>query len=246
MPSLSEIVATIDELVRKIKSHGVDVLWDAFMLKEFPGPPHLCFEPAPERKVLRACRSLTQELEFYGKHLLSVTHLERIILCSGLRNTAGTPCDGCTYSAMPDAILIDISGPCSKLESFQATFHHEYFHLLDYHANYYHPTEWCDIFEASDEYAATSDYEPHDFVSIYAMTSPGEDKAELYSHLITNCRQVQRMAQSSRILAEKVFRLKGLLRQFSSDFDEQFWKRVALRKTGEASSIDTIVTPEDG
>ena len=227
MSPISETIAKVKELVRQISSYGVEVVWDAFMLKEFPGPPHLCFQPAPVSKLLRACQLLAQELKFYGKHILSVAHVERIILCSNLRDTAGTPCDGCTYSAIPDAILIDISGAGSKLKGFQQTFHHELFHLLDYHANYYHPTEWCDLFEASNEYAATSNYKPHDFVSVYAMTSPLEDKAELYAHLVTNYQRVQEMTQSSKILAEKVSRLKGLLRQFSSDFDEQFWRQVS-------------------
>jgi len=229
MSSTSDTVAAIDELVSKINSYAVDVVWDAFMLKEFPGPPHLCFEAAPNGKVLRACQLLTEELRFYGKHLLSVTHVERVVLCSRLRDTAGTPCEGCTYSAIPDTILIDISGPQSRLDSFRSTFHHEFFHLLDYHANYYHPTEWYDLFDASTEYAATSDYEPRDFVSVYAMTSPNEDKAELYSHLITNYRQIQEMTQSSKVLAEKVSRLMELLRHFSSGFDERFWNRVRQR-----------------
>jgi len=61
------------------------------------------------------------------------------------------------------------------------------------------------------------------------MTSPAEDKAELYSYLITHYQQVLTMTQSSTILADKVLQLKGLLRQLSSDFDEQFWMRVGQR-----------------
>jgi hypothetical protein len=65
------------------------------------------------------------------------------------------------------------------------------------------------------------------FLNRYSMSSPDEDQAEIFSHLLTEPARLEQQLQTDDILRAKVERLKWSLGKFCPAVNAEFWQRVA-------------------
>jgi hypothetical protein len=140
---------------------------------------------------------------------------------------------------------------------------HELFHTLDpYMITGNREWEACNLQPFAYGQRPSQTYFPRPgFVSDYALTFPSEDRAELFSFLVSNPVRAQlvlaRMAVGDRHLSCKYQWLQKFMADVSPAFNERWWRYLALGLRGpvlheaivdplQVQSLDLSVDPEAG
>ena len=134
---------------------------------------------------------ISKNLNRYSKDFLKKINLKYIVMCEDLSisgiNTAGIP------DHQMKTLIIDLK---FNSKYFERVIHHELFHIInDGFKELFNENEWKKLNDQKFKYADCSTcskklgldtYKNTDgFFSEYSMTTPSEDMAEVYSHLIT-------------------------------------------------------------
>lgn len=189
---------------------------------------------------------LRNELAVYPPALVNKLQLDRIILCEHLKKLK-RPVSGCASMSLlfadnlalrmlsfkKNTIYLDVAygGTADGL----VTVHHELFHATEAHGLGWPPyldEDWPKLNPSTflykhevSEYAANRyPLDVDGFLTDYSMESAREDKAELFSHMIVNMARVEHFSEKDKYLKAKVASMKKIMRSFSSEFNEQFWK----------------------
>lgn len=183
---------------------------------------------------------LTRELQLYHPQTFQKMRLDTIILCSSLTQN-GTASGGmsCMGTKLGNAVLINIGSIARCLDNWPAlTVHHELFHAIDYGDDLWsyddpswgilNPKEFAYI-GYKPELAGKGKCDDPGFVSHYSKAAVCEDKAELYTYLVNDYEWVVDRLVDDPIIEAKVKRLKQILRKFSPQFDDAFWKSIQKR-----------------
>jgi hypothetical protein len=185
---------------------------------------------------------LRSELALYPISVVKASKLERIILCSHLRRD-DVGLNG-RFSCQSGSIYFSVDRIAET--HLRRSFHHEFFHCIDYNDDHwrYHDPVWIRLNEPRFAYAGRPVEQQQSqfvrrigFLTNYAMKEVWEDKAELYSHMIMHYDWVESRTMHDPILKKKFERMKELLRTFSATYDEDFWAQrqqhsVALKDDG--------------
>ena len=133
---------------------------------------------------------ISKNLNRYSKEFLRKINLKYIVMCENLSisgiNTAGVP------DHVMKALIIDLK---FNEKYFERVIHHELFHVInDGFKDLFDEEEWKKFNEPSFKYADCSTcstklsldtyINTNGFFSEYSMTTPSEDMAEVFSHLI--------------------------------------------------------------
>jgi hypothetical protein len=182
---------------------------------------------------------LRRELAKYPLDLLRRTKTRRIILARNLT------VDEQPRSAVPDYVTMDLFLDVEKGQHFpfyQArVIHHEFFHLIDYalHGPVLDDRDWANLNAVGFTYgpggkfmqdrsrnahAAARDIPG--FLSLYGTSAVEEDKAELFSFLVTDGVFVKQRASDDAVVRAKLTTLKAVLRDFCPDLDRRHWERL--------------------
>jgi hypothetical protein len=134
---------------------------------------------------------ISKNLNRYSKDFLKKINLKYIVMCENLSisgiNTAGIP------DHQMKTLIIDLK---FNSKYFERVIHHELFHIInDGFKELFNENEWKKLNEPKFKYADCSTCSKklgldtykntNGFFSEYSMTTPSEDMAEVYSHLIT-------------------------------------------------------------
>jgi hypothetical protein len=137
---------------------------------------------------------ISQNLDRYSRNFLKKINLKYIVLCEDLSisgiNTAGIP------DHIMKTLIIDIN---FNEKYFPRVIHHEVFHIInDSHKELFDKNEWINFNEEYFEYAKCSTCSDRlgldtysktsGFLTEYSKTTPSEDMAEVFSHLMFNVR----------------------------------------------------------
>jgi hypothetical protein len=148
---------------------------------------------------------ISQNLKKYSYSFLKKINLKYIVMCEDLSisgiNTAGIP-----DSAMKTLIL-DIK---FNEKYFQRVIHHEVFHVInDSYKELFDKNKWKNFNKKNFQYAKCSTcsdkiglntYSNTDgFLTEYSKTTPSEDMAEVFSHIMMNIK----VSNNDRILDKK-------------------------------------------
>ena len=150
------------------------------------------------------------------------------------------------YAWDEHVIYLDFLRSQGNLLTQRHNVHHELYHMLE--------VQMGDLRSKDHEWAALNDasfvYEERDifrrtpsggsffgapfpgFTSEYAMTSPEEDRAEVYACLLIPSQNkiVHRWMQKDGVLKKKVGFIKTLVRMFCDAMDEHFWQDLGNSK----------------
>ena len=163
---------------------------------------------------------ISKNLNRYSKEFLKKINLKYIVMCENLSisgiNTAGIP------DHLMKTLIIDLK---FNEKYFERVIHHELFHIInDGFKDLFDDDKWKKFNELNFKYADCSTcskklgldtYENTiGFFTEYSMTTPSEDMAEVYSHLITG----NYKNSNDIILNKKINFIKDILKEVDSTF----------------------------
>ena len=163
---------------------------------------------------------ISKNLNRYSKEFLKKINLKYIVMCENLSisgiNTAGIP------DHLMKTLIIDLK---FNEKYFERVIHHELFHIInDGFKDLFDDVKWKKFNELNFKYADCSTcskklgldtYENTiGFFTEYSMTTPSEDMAEVYSHLITG----NYKNSNDIILNKKINFIKDILKEVDSTF----------------------------
>ena len=164
---------------------------------------------------------ISKNLNRYSKEFLKKINLKYIVMCENLSisgiNTAGIP------DHVMKTLIIDLK---FNEKYFERVIHHELFHIInDGFKDVFDEDEWKKFNNPNFKYADCSicsknlgldTYKnTNGFFTEYSMTTPSEDMAEVYSHLISGDYKIS----NDTILNQKIKFIKDKLNQIDSGFE---------------------------
>ncbi len=178
---------------------------------------------------------LSVEFSRYPKSLVQLAKLRRIVLCEDLYFA------GQRRSAIPDwendTLYLDVRRGSDRRGYHRRVMHHEFYHLVDYRddGQVYADADWDALNRSGFRYGSggrnaqtksdtgtlTSKYPG--FLNHYSTTGVEEDKAEVFSMLLTDPKHVAKRIASDQVLRAKVQHMKKLMRRHCKEVDEKFW-----------------------
>ena len=163
---------------------------------------------------------ISKNLNRYSKEFLRKINLKYIVMCESLSisgiNTAGIP------DHVMKTLIIDLK---FNEKYFERVIHHELFHVInDGFKDLFDEEEWKKFNEPSFKYADCSTcstklgldtyINTNGFFSEYSMTTPSEDMAEVFSHLIIG----NYKNSNDEILNKKIKFIKDKLKKIDNTF----------------------------
>ncbi len=163
---------------------------------------------------------IAENLNIYSKEFLKKINLKYIVMCENLSisgiNTAGIP------DHVMKTLIIDLK---FNEKYFERVIHHELFHIIDDgYESLFDENEWKKLNEKTFKYAACSTCtkkigldtykKTNGFFTEYSKSTPSEDMAEVFSHLIKN----EYKNSNDEILNKKVEFIKNKLKKIDNTF----------------------------
>ena len=163
---------------------------------------------------------IAKNLNIYSKEFLKKINLKYIVMCENLAisgiNTAGIP------DNVMKTLIIDLK---FNEKYFERVIHHELFHIIDDNFNnLFDDNEWKKLNKKNFKYAACSTCtkkigldtykKTNGFFTEYSKSTPSEDMAEVFSHLIKN----QYNKSNDKVLNKKVEFIKKKLKKIDNTF----------------------------
>jgi hypothetical protein len=163
---------------------------------------------------------IAENLNTYSKEFLKKINLKYIVMCENLSisgiNTAGIP------DHVMKTLIIDLK---FDEKYFERVIHHELFHIIDDgYESLFDENEWKKLNEKTFKYADCSTCtkkisldtykKTNGFFTEYSKSTPSEDMAEVFSHLIKN----KYKNYNDEILNKKVEFIKNKLKKIDNTF----------------------------
>ncbi len=183
------------------------------------------------------------EWSFYPPELVAESGLRRIIFCEDL-TSQGHIWGGLASGGKGDYLYINVGTSRWSKMYIRNTIHHEFFHVIDrrMHINAgirygFKDPQWAALNPEGFKYDLKLQIVPNGiqndpklkgFLNKYAQSDVAEDKAEVYSYMITEGQIIDDRIKTDPVLKAKTERMKELVKQLSPKMDDDFWK--AARK----------------
>ena len=163
---------------------------------------------------------ISKNLDRYSKEFLKEINLKYIVMCENLSisgiNTAGIP------DHVMKTLILDLK---FNEKYFERVIHHELFHIInDGFKDLFDENEWKNFNESTFKYADCSTCSKklgldtyantNGFFTEYSKTTPSEDMAEVFSHLISKNYKIS----NDPILSKKIKFIKNKLREIDKNF----------------------------
>ena len=163
---------------------------------------------------------ISNNLDRYSKEFLKEINLKYIVMCENLSisgiNTAGIP------DHVMKTLILDLK---FNEKYFERVIHHELFHIInDGFKDLFDENEWKNFNESTFKYADCSTCSKklgldtytntNGFFTEYSKTTPSEDMAEVFSHLVSKNYKIS----NDPILSKKIKFIKNKLREIDKNF----------------------------
>ena len=168
---------------------------------------------------------ISKTLNKYSKNFLKKINLRYVVMCENLSisgiNTAGIP------DHIMKTLIIDIK---FNKKYFKRVIHHEVFHMInDNFKDLFNEDIWIKFNKKNFKYAECSTCSKklnldtykntNGFFTEYSKTTPSEDMAETYSHIMTlSPQKLKEIGESDYTLERKILFIKIRLLKIYKDF----------------------------
>ena len=219
------------------RKYHIDILWDTLPFPLRVNKRLLNGERADEKQAKAAADLLRQELRFYSKDILQRLGLRRIVVAVNL--TVDERRIGGLAVYQEYTFYLDAENILSREDRVRQTFHHELFHMFDYRDDrrISRDSTWEGLNPPSFHYGSggyemlndpraglLTDKYPG-FITRYSTAAVAEDKAEIYSHMVTHYALMQEIAKTDAVVRAKMKALMALLERFHPLMNERFWQQ---------------------
>jgi len=187
-------------------------------------------EPAPRAHLAPAMAVVRAELARYEERFIAATRLKRVLFCEGLRE------GDIRVPSLPNyerSLLLD---PDTDATFLRRLVHHEVFHFADYadDGELGRDAAWERLNDGWFSYgfggrflrdgdASQFAEDRAGFVSKYATSALEEDKAEVFSFMMTEPRRLRQLAARDAIVAGKIAAVERQLFKLSDSLKPRFW-----------------------
>ena len=192
-------------------------------------------QPPPAEAARTAARVVADELGRYPGGSLEASRLRRVLLCAGLAE-AGTEIP--SLPNVEQTLLLDVESDPAFLRRL---IHHELFHFVDYADDdqVRRDPAWERLNDPDFVYgpggrsqrapgSARLTTERPGFLTEYATSALEEDKAEVFSFLMTAPTTVRRIAKHDPVLQAKIAAVRAQLARQLPALSASFWREVEV------------------
>ena len=184
----------------------------------------LCFNSS-EKLLEKKFIIIENNLNRYSSDFLDNINLKYIVLCERLSvaeiQAAGVP------NNKVKTLIVNIT---FNEEYFERVLHHEVFHMIkEAHKHLFLDSEWISLNNSDFKYAQCSTCSDRlslslrkkkdGFITEYAMSTPSEDMAEVFSFLITNNMKIDNISKEDPILKKKISYIKKNILKIDKNFN---------------------------
>jgi len=184
----------------------------------------LCFNSS-EKQLEKKFIIIENNLNRYSSDFLDNINLKYIVLCERLSvaeiQAAGVP------NNKVKTLIVNIT---FNEEYFERVLHHEVFHMInEAHKHLFLDSEWISLNNSDFKYAQCSTCSDRlslslrkkndGFITEYAMSTPSEDMAEVFSFLITNNMKIDNISKEEPILKKKISYIKKNILKINKNFN---------------------------
>ncbi len=182
-----------------------------------------CFNSS-EKLLEKKFRNIESNLKIYSSDFLNKINLKYVVLCERLSvaeiQAAGVP------NNRVKTLIINIK---FNEDYFERVLHHEVFHMInESYKDLFLDSEWMSFNNSDFNYAECSTCSDRlnlslrkkkdGFLTEYAMSTPSEDMAEVYSFLIINNNRIESMSLKDPILRKKISYIKKKILKIDKNF----------------------------
>ena len=168
-----------------------------------------------KKKYDEKYKIINQNLSKYSRNFLKIINLKYIVLCKNLSisgmYTAGIP------DNIMKTLILDIE---FNKKYFERVIHHEVFHIINLsYKELFNENEWINFNKKDFQYAKCSTctdkidlntyIDTDGFLTEYSKTTPSEDMAEVFSHIMFN---INIPKNDSILQRKKEFIIKNILK----------------------------------
>ena len=182
---------------------------------------------------------LRKEIELYPVSFLKNSGLKYVMICEKISDNGVVPVGVAPghFDQSPGVFYINISEVNSfkkkeKVGIIKHVFHHEFYHVIDTAlTKIYLDDEWNKLNKQnySDELLIDRnviDNTVKGYISKYARNNAAEDKAELFSFMISQHKKFKKTLANDEILLKKSKLMIKRLKSISKEIDKNFWRKL--------------------
>ena len=177
-----------------------------------------------ENSIKKKFDLIKKNFNKYDKKFLEKINLKYVVLCENLKvaeiKTAGVP------NHKVKTLIMDIN---FDQRYFQRSIHHELFHMInDSYKGLFSYEIWSKFNNPKFKYAKCSTCtnkldlslikETEGFLTEYSMSTASEDMAELFSFLMIDTNDLEKILLKDNILVKKTFFLKSAIQKIDNNF----------------------------
>ena len=177
-----------------------------------------------EKNIKKKFNIIKKNFDKYDKSFLEKINHKYVVLCEDLKvaeiKTAGVP------NHKVKTLIMDIN---FDQRYFQRSIHHELFHLIDdSYKDLFSYEIWGKFNNPKFKYAKCSTCtnkldlslikETDGFLTEYSMSTASEDMAELFSFLMIDTNDLEKILLKDNVLVKKTFFLKSAIQKIDNNF----------------------------
>jgi len=239
----------IPEYVTRVRAqYSIELLY-----KDIPQPQGTTalyqeVHPRNYSKLLAFLKILEEELGRYPSRFFEFSQLQQIYLVEKCFHH-DRPMEG-LYNDRDRVILLEIARGSNPIRQ-RHNIHHELFHMMERSVQRMvrlDEEEWSKLNKDHFVYGQPSRYKESEsfssppregFATVYSLTSPQEDRAEIYACLMVRSqnRLLSKWMGSDPILKQKVEYIKRFIVAYCPEMDERYWDRL-FKGTGNVPGED--------
>ena len=232
----------IDLIISRIHlKHGLRLIYKNIPDLQSVQAKFITAVPEDYSKLYRFLQLFEEEIQRYPESFFKKNRISTIALVKK-HFFDKRPIEG-LYDTGYNRIFLDFSRNYDNPVLQRHNIHHEIYHMIGYqvdHALDHRDPSWemlnvkgfayGDIHKKKvllNQYNYLASGMPG-FVTEYAMTSPEEDKAEIFACLMIRAQHklVNKWVAKDKILKNKISVLKDFIQRFCPDMNEEFWKNI--------------------
>jgi hypothetical protein len=183
---------------------------------------------------------IEKALSEYPQSLIGKIRMTKVMVCKNLE------WDGEQFLGLAkideSSMYIDAKGSLGKVDYLVSAIHHELFHFVDYELSLETANDqtWESLNHQGFAYApgplgarrirhtTAPDASLAGFVNKYSTFGPKEDKAEVFSFMMSRPDYVRLRMESDSILRLKVAEMKKRICRFCAEMSDAFWDKKSL------------------
>jgi hypothetical protein len=219
--------------------HGLPIVKD-LQLRAFDNAGSVRSDEPDLRDVEAFLPLIRATLSNYPPRLIASSRVRKVKLCKDLILDS-KPLAALTI-ASSGAIYIDITNCIGRSECLIATIHHELFHVIDNELllKKLNTVSWESLNGRNFRYGSGPSIARDDrnagvpntplagFVNYYSTLEPKEDRAEIFSFMMTRPDYIRLRIMSDGMLMFKVQEIRKMLNLFCPEMDNAFWATRGL------------------